>query len=117
MSAARQRGVARVSDAAGFAGMVGIALDHVAPVASVQAMPRSPVQRTARMVGVFIGRLVVIALAAALVFGIAWAGWQLLSGPAKRTAQATNSATDGLLTSAARPAVSGRDAQASTCSA
>ncbi len=104
MSAARQRGVARVSDAAGFAGMVGIALDHVAPVASVQAMPRSPVQRTARMVGVFIGRLVVIALAAALVFGIAWAGWQLLSGPAKRTAQATNSATDGLLTSAARPA-------------
>ncbi|MBK9739046.1 MAG: hypothetical protein IPO93_05970 [Actinobacteria bacterium] len=103
-SAARPRGVARVVDAAAFATMVGAALDHVAPVASVAAMPRTRVQRTAHVVGVVVFRLVAVAAAAALVFGIAWVGWQLLSTSSSTSQAESSLAIPGLLTAAARPA-------------
>jgi hypothetical protein len=101
-SAARPRGVARVVDAAAFATMVGAALDHVAPVSMVRSIPASPARRAARATLTFVLRLVAIACAAALVAGIAWVGWQLITG-AGSTVRVSAPVSDGLLTSAAKP--------------
>jgi hypothetical protein len=104
VTAARARGVARVPDPAAFATMVGAALDHVAPVTTttIRTVPASAGRRRARRVLIWFGRLVAIALALALVFGIGWGGWQLLTTDT-RSAEETTAGIDELLTSPARP--------------
>jgi len=101
-SAARQRGVARVVDAAAFATMVGATLDHLAPVTMTRAVPASPGRRTARVVLVGAWRLIAVVAAAALVAGIAWVGWQLVTGGPSATADRASTADD-ILTSSAKP--------------
>jgi len=104
VTAARARGVARVADPAAFATMVGAALDHVAPVTTttIRAVPATPGRRRARRALVWLGRLVAVVLAMALVVGIGWGGWQLLTSDT-RTAQDTSTGIDEMLTSPARP--------------
>jgi hypothetical protein len=103
VTAARSRGVARVPDPAAFATMVGAALDHVAPVSTtVRAVPKTPGQRWARRILVWTGRLIAVLLAIALVLGIGWAGWQLVTSTSGSTEAAT-SGIDEMLTSPARP--------------
>ncbi len=61
ISAARARGVARVSDAAAFATMVGASLDHLAPVTTtLRPVPRTGGRKAAHLALVGIGRLVAI---------------------------------------------------------
>ena len=101
-SAARQRGVARVVDTAGFATVVGATLDHLAPVSSMRAVPRSPRQRSARMILVVLLRLVAVAAGAVLIAGIAWVGWQLITAGPSGTIDSARASGD-ILTSPARP--------------
>ena len=101
-SAARQRGVARVVDAAAFATMVGATLDHLAPVSTVRAMPTTPAGRTARAAAVIGLRIAGVAVAAAIVAGVAWVGFQLISSSPSATVDRSNNAED-ILTSSARP--------------
>jgi hypothetical protein len=101
--AARPRGVARVIDAPAFATMVGAAHDHVAPVSMVRSVAPSRGRRAARATLVFIGRLVAVVVAVALVVGIAWVGWQLLTGAGGKQVASSAPVSDGLLTSAAKP--------------
>ena len=100
LSASRSRGVARVSDPAGFAAMVGAALDHVAPVATTT--PSTPARRALHTALVWLGRLVAIVVAAALVAGVFWGGWTLLTTE-REAADDTTSTLDDVLTSPARP--------------
>jgi hypothetical protein len=102
-SAARQRSVARVSDAAAFATMVGAAFDHVAPVTSVRAVDASPTRRRARAVAVFFGRLIAVIVAVAVVVGIAWLGLQMITGDPGSGKKAGAVIDEGLLTSPAKP--------------
>ena len=101
-SAARQRGVARVIDAAAFATMVGATLDHLAPVSTVRSAPSTPAGRTARVVGVVLLRGLAVAAAVAVVVGVAWVGMQLLSAGPNSTVDRTGNSED-ILTSSARP--------------
>lgn len=101
-SAARQRGVARVIDAAAFATMVGATLDHLAPVSTVRSMPSTPGRRTVRTVVVLLVRALAVAGAAALVAGVAWVGWQLVTGGSSAAVD-RNATADDILTSSARP--------------
>jgi serine/threonine protein kinase len=104
VTAARARGVARVPDPAAFATMVGAALDHVAPVSTTTIRPAaSPGRRRIRTVLVMLGRLVAVVVAAALVAGIAWGGWQLLTGGPDTSADDSSAVVDEILTSPARP--------------
>jgi hypothetical protein len=81
--------------------MAGAALDHLAPVSTVRYDSPSTSRRTVRAVGVVLVRAIMIVLAAALVLGIGWVGWQLLSTDPGRAA---NQQTDeGILTSSAKP--------------
>jgi hypothetical protein len=104
VTAARARGVARVTDATGFATMVGAALDHVAPLTTTTIRPvnSSPVRRGLRRGLVWAGRLVVVALAALLVAGVAWTGWSLVTS-GQQTADDGPLVADEILTSPARP--------------
>ena len=101
-SAARPRGVARVPDAAAFATMVGAALDHLAPVSTTTLRPVSPPTRlgTAARWGL---RAVGLVVALAVVGGIAWAGWGMVTGGTPVAAGPTSTALDPMLTSPARP--------------
>lgn len=101
-SAARQRGVARVTDAAAFATMVGATLDHLSPVSTVRAVPTSPVGRTARAAVVIGLRVAAVAVAAVIVAGVAWVGWQLISSSPSATVDKSG-ISDDILTSSARP--------------
>lgn len=101
-SAARQRGVARVADAAAFATMVGATLDHLAPVSTVRTMPSTPGRRTARVLLVVLARAVAVAGGAVLVAGIAFVGWQLSNGGSSAVVEGDANAAD-ILTSSARP--------------
>ncbi|MDO8307567.1 MAG: hypothetical protein Q7V58_04310 [Actinomycetota bacterium] len=101
-AAARPRGVARVSDAAGFSTMVGATLDYLAPTTTIVAVAPTGAQRTVRLAVVGALRLVAVVCAAALVAGIAWVGWQLLTDPSGRPAPSASASSD-ILTSSARP--------------
>ena len=98
-AAARQRGVARVSDASGFATMTGAALDHLTPTTIVAAPARRSAGRTAL---IWLGRMVATVLALALVAGIAWTGWQLLQGGSEATTAGAE-VDEAILTSPAQP--------------
>ena len=104
-SAARPRGVTRVNDAAGFAAMVGAALDYEAPVSggSTRSVPSSPGRRRLRTAVTVLARLVAVAVAVALVAGIAWTGWQLLTTSADNATDPANPLAQEMLTSPARP--------------
>lgn len=104
VTAARARGVARVPDAAAFATMVGVALDHVAPVstATIRAAA-SPGRRRVRTAARLLGRLVAVMVAAALVVGIAWGGWQLLTADDEVATDESATTIDEILTAPARP--------------
>jgi hypothetical protein len=102
-TAARPRGVARVIDATAFATMVGAALDHVAPVSSVRTVQPSGARKVARGFLTFVGRLLAVAIAVALVVGIAWSGWQLITGAGTSGTATTSPVSAGLLTTAAKP--------------
>jgi len=102
-NAARPRSVARVNDAPAFATIVGAALDHVAPVASASSMAPSPARRTARTILILLGRLLAIAVAVALVAGIAWVGIQFMTGSGSKTKDATRPVSLDLLTASAKP--------------
>ncbi len=99
-AAARPRGVARVPDAGAFATMTGAALDHLVPMTTVApgGRPRSA-GRTALL---WVGRLVAVVLALALVAGIAWTGWQLLLGGSD-TRTTGDAVDEQILTSPAVP--------------
>ena len=103
--AARPRGVAKVPDVPAFVAMIGAAQDHLSPVTTTitRVTPRSPVERTARMAGRIVWRLLAIAMGAALVAGAAWVGWQLVSAPPAASPSAVGTQADDLLTSSARP--------------
>ncbi len=104
ISAARPRGVARVPDVAAFATMVGAALDHVAPVTTtVRPVPRTPARRRMHAGLVLIGRLLAVAVGLAVVAGVAWAGWTLVTGDQQAPTGAQPSVLDEMLTSPARP--------------
>lgn len=104
MTAARARGVARVTDPAAFATMVGAALDHVAPVSTttIRAVPPSSGGRWLRRIGTWVLRLVAVLLGLALVLGLAWAGWSMVTAGSDAPADGT-SAVDEMLTAPARP--------------
>lgn len=99
-SAARQRGVARVADAAAFATMVSATVDHLAPV--VHTTPASPTQRKVRLVGTVALRGAAVVGALLLVTVIAWAGIQLINS-APAPASQRNASDADILTSSARP--------------
>lgn len=101
-AAARQRGVARVPDAAAFATMSSASLDHLAPVTLTHPLPKSRPRRVTRALLVGTGRLVAVVLAAAVVAGAAWTGWQLVTG-SDSTARDEAAIDDSILTSPARP--------------
>jgi hypothetical protein len=101
-SAARPRGVTRVADAAAFAAMIGAALDYASPV-SATPIPPSPGRRRVRHALVLLGRVVAVAVAACLVAGIAWAGWQMLSTNPNAGGQSANPLAEEILTSPAKP--------------
>ena len=104
VSAARPRGVARVPDVAAFATMVGAALDHVAPVTTtVRPVPRTPARRRMHAGLVLIGRLLAVAVGLAVVAGVAWAGWTLVTGDQQAPTGAQPSVLDEMLTAPARP--------------
>lgn len=104
VTAARARGVARVSDPGSFATMVGAALDHIAPVTTttIRVTPSSGRRSWGRRVLVWTGRLVAVVLAVALVAGISWSGWQLLTSDVG-AADAKGPDLAEMLTSPARP--------------
>jgi serine/threonine protein kinase len=104
ITAARPRGVARVPDAGAFATMVGAALDHLAPLTTtIRPVPRTPARRRVHTGLVVLGRVVAVAFGVALVAGIAWAGWALISaGPQESTTTASGT-LDEMLTAPARP--------------
>ncbi len=101
-SAARQRGVARVIDAAAFATMVGATLDHLSPVSTVRTVPTSPAGRTARAAAVIGLRVAAILAAVVVVAGVAWVGMQLISASSTATVDRSG-ISDDILTSSARP--------------
>jgi hypothetical protein len=102
LAAARNRGVARVSDPGAFAAMVGAALDHVAPVTTT-TVPVGNGNRSLAWRGlIWLGRLVAVVVALALVGGIAWAGWSLLNAAPEEPANDTQGLAE-ILTSPARP--------------
>lgn len=104
VTAARARGVARVQDPAAFATMVGAALDHVAPVSTTTIRtPASTGRRRARSALIAVGRLVAVVVAAALVVGIAWGGWQLLTTGSDTAVDEAATTIDEILTTPARP--------------
>ncbi|MCF8527076.1 MAG: hypothetical protein K9G24_10630 [Candidatus Nanopelagicales bacterium] len=73
------RGRDAVDSAAAFAAAAGAAFDHVTPVTtSFKPVHVGPPSTRRRVLGVA-GRLVAVALAVALVMGIGWAGWNLLT--------------------------------------
>lgn len=100
--AARQRGVARVIDAAAFATMAGATLDHLAPVSTMRSAPSTPAGRTARVAAVVLLRAAAVTAAVAVTAGIGWVGWQLVSAGPSATVERTGNADD-ILTSSARP--------------
>lgn len=104
LSAARSRGVARVSDPGAFAAMVGAALDHVAPVSTttIRVEPSTPGRRLVRRTLIWTGRVIAAVVALALVAAIAWGGWTLLTAPPDEP-PAANQDLEGILTSPARP--------------
>ncbi len=103
-AAARPRGVARVVDPAGFAIMVGAALDHVAPISTtVRAVPPSAGRRTAHLVLRVVLRTLAVVCGLALVAGLAWVGWQFAVGEQAPPAQQSSALTDRMLTEPARP--------------
>jgi hypothetical protein len=104
-SAARPRGVARVADATAFATMVGAALDHVAPLTTttIRAVPQSRGRRGVHYALVLLLRLVAVVVGLALVAGIAWGGWQLVTGGSAPPAEPTSTAIADMLTAPARP--------------
>jgi hypothetical protein len=104
VTAARARGVARVPDPAAFATMVGAALDHVAPVSTttVRSTVGSPGRRRLHRAAVWTGRLVAVVLGIALVAGLAWAGWSLITS-SSTTAESASTGIDEMLTAPARP--------------
>ncbi len=104
ISAARTRGVARVPDVAAFATMIGATLDHLAPLTTtIRAVPRTPGRRRLHTGLVIVGRLLAVVVAVALVAGIAWAGWALITGGSRVGQEATSTAIDEMLTAPARP--------------
>lgn len=104
ISAARTRGVARVPDAAGFATMIGASLDHLSPVTTtITPVPRTGGRRVLHAALVGIGRLVAVLVGVALVAGIAWLGWAMLSGSSTPAGDPSASILDEMLTSPARP--------------
>ncbi|MBI1349586.1 MAG: hypothetical protein GC156_00535 [Actinomycetales bacterium] len=105
LSASRARGVARVADPAAFAAMAGAALDYVAPVTTttVRTEPVTRGRRMARRGLIWFGRLVAVLLGIALVSGLAWGGWSLLtSAPDQPSSNAQDLAE--ILTTPAHPA-------------
>ncbi len=101
-SAARQRGVARVVDAAAFATMIGAALDHLAPITTSRAMSSSPTRAPAGLALTIAVRVLAVAAGVLVVAAIAWVGWQLIvSGPNATVNLAGRG--DDILTSSARP--------------
>jgi serine/threonine protein kinase len=104
ISAARSRGVARVTDASAFATMIGATLDHLAPVTTtIHPVPRSPGRQAVHVALVWFGRLVAVVMGAALVAGIAWLGWSMVSDTAEPVSDPSASVLDEMLTSPARP--------------
>ncbi len=99
-SAARQRSVARVADAAAFATMVSATFDHLTPV--THTAPASPAQRKARLVAVVALRTAAVAAALLIVAGIAWAGFQLINSAPEATVDRSGDDAS-ILTSSARP--------------
>lgn len=79
-AAALPRGAERLETAAGFASAAGATLDHVAPVVTTTLRPVQVGPDTAGRRVMRVGRrIIAVALAAVLVTGIGWVGWQLLS--------------------------------------
>lgn len=75
------RGTDLLPDAASFAVAAGAALDHVAPVTTtLKPIMVGPPSTGRRVLGA-VGRIVAVVAAIALVGGISWVGWQLLTGP------------------------------------
>ena len=103
LAANRARGVARVADPAAFAAMVGAALDHVAPVTTtIHPVPLTPGRRVLRTAMVWTGRLVAVVAAVALVAGLFWGGWTLLTSQPE-AADTSTAGLDDILTAPARP--------------
>lgn len=95
-AASRPKGVPRVGDAGSFAAMAGAGLDTVAPI--VTPTPRRAVRTTVTL----LGRLIAVLVATALVVGIAWVGFQLLTGEGT-TRPAPTTTEEDILTASARP--------------
>ena len=104
MTAARTRGVARVPDPTAFATMISAALDHLAPVTTtLRPVPRTPGRRRLHTLLVLLGRMAAVVVAAALVLGIASAGWSLLTAGGDETESTPTGVLDEMLTAPARP--------------
>ena len=86
-AAARPRGVRNVADAAGFAAMLGVTRDHVAPAADGEVSAPMRV----------VGRLLAALAAVAVAVGVGTLGWQLVVGGPKAWSD-TKSGADTLLT-------------------
>lgn len=92
-----------ITDPTGFAAAAGAALDHVAPVTATTLKPVTVgPPSTGRRVLTLGRRVVGVALAAALVAGIFWVGWQLVATPADQAADEGADLT-GILTAPATP--------------
>lgn len=100
LAAIRPRGVTRIHDATAFSSAAGASLDYIAPVAIAQA---SGWRRAARGTAVALARIAAVLLAIALVAGLAWAGWQMVTATSIAPDEAENAALAEMLTSEAQP--------------
>lgn len=104
LAANRPKGVARLTDVSGFAATAGATENYLAPVASSgYAMPVQGWRRTAHTGLVVFRRVLAVAVAVALVVGIAWGGVQMLTSSGKDAKDAANPALADMLTEAAHP--------------
>jgi len=82
--------------------MVGAALDHVAPVTTTTVAVQSSQRSLAWRGLIWLGRLVAVLVALALVAGIGWTGWTLLNSAPEEPVD-TSAGLAEILTSPARP--------------
>lgn len=101
-SAARPRGITKIADAAAFTAMLGLTRDHLAPV-SHGANHRGAPNTRSQWARSLLLRTGLVILAFAVIFGLGFWGWQLITRGSVLTASPTQVANQDLLTASALP--------------